>query len=220
MTTSATDPEATARAAFDAAVSAELRRLEADPATRQHLAKRRRTILALASADCDPLTTREDVWRRKDVVRKATWFARDKTWGAHPLMADVLANVTRLTREFEAGKTQRALEAQRAAHNDMMLDLTSRMVQKSLAMLDFPLAQQRVTKDGVTVVEPANWSMSNVASLATAADKIARLALDMSTQNTAADVTTDGQPLPDAAPIAAAIERAAALVYGVEDSAE
>ncbi|MGB1252509.1 MAG: hypothetical protein ACPG8W_17975 [Candidatus Promineifilaceae bacterium] len=181
------------QAAYEAAVSAEFAKLEADPICKRSLEKRKRTIQAVADADADPTRTRKSAFEEPGVIGRATFYNRKSTWFNHPPFRAVLDAVVGLTLDYERKKEGRRREARRSAHKERMLSVTERVLAKIDLMLDMPLTEQKIDSNGVITIKPVNWNLRDVASLVNAADKAARLALDMDTAKEKHDVTSKGE---------------------------
>jgi hypothetical protein len=174
-------------AQLQAAVSAQLARL-----TRPPVKKRHATVLALAEAAIAPGGSRDDVFTRQkkqnpDIVNKHVFYSTNKSWFHDPTFREVLETVELLYRKWAAGRATRDLVRRQQEWEDRVMGAAGKMIDKATAMLDFPLAERTVNKDGKPVViRPGPWSMANVAPLVTAADKLARTVLDMESSDRSA----------------------------------
>lgn len=97
------------------------------------------------------------------------WVERSQAYDAHMDSLEQKAREKALTRKAEDWATKE-------------LEMASLLYDKAKSMLSFPLAKQ-VTKDGQTVVMPADWRMRDAAAIAEAGIKMERLARGQSTEN-------------------------------------
>lgn len=182
---------------LQAAVDAQLARLKHPP-----LEKRRATIRALAAEAIQPGGSRDNVFLRQrkgnpDIVSKGVFYSTKKDWFHDPTFREVLMTVEGLYRKWAGGRALRELVRRQTDWEEKVFQTANRMLDRASAMLDFPLAERTVEKDGKTItVRPGPWSMANVAPLVTAADKLARTALDMETAEKSAVTVAweDGLP--------------------------
>lgn len=184
------------RAAYEAAVEVALSKLEDDPTCKRSLSRRRQAIRAIVDAEVDPSRSRESLWvggRAADaaVPNRSTFFSKRSKWMAHPPFVAVLDEVLRLAREWEQKRSGREREARRVAHQERMLNISSKMLEKAEAMMQFPLSEQTIdTNTGTVVVAPARWDYRSLSTAVSTADKAARLALEMDTKRETQTVET------------------------------
>lgn len=95
------------------------------------------------------------------------WIDRAAAYDAHMAEIEQKAREKALTKKAEDWATKE-------------LEMAALLYDKAKSMLAFPLAKQ-VTKDGQTVVMPADWRMRDAASIAEAGVKMERLARGEST---------------------------------------
>lgn len=90
-------------------------------------------------------------------------------------------------------QNQRNLETWEKARIDWrkrMLGTGERMMARAEEMLQWPIAERTIDRDGQTVIlKPGRWNFGTVAQMAEAADRMVRLAAEMETQRVA--VTAD-----------------------------
>lgn len=208
--------EKQARSNYDAAVNKALARLDEGGFSKSTMQKRRDTIRAIAHCTAHPEMSMSEAFDQPGAVARTTWYRKSKDWGTHPLMQSVLAEVIRLTREYEEQKAARDQEFDRQYWRSEMQDIAHDMLQKARSMLDWPLAISEVSsEDGRTIIfNPANWTMANVPSLVNAADKAARLAMGLDTDQTTVNVNDWRAELADPEAVAEAekAQRALALM--------
>lgn len=95
------------------------------------------------------------------------WVRRAKEYDAHLDSLEQKAREKALTKKAEDWATKE-------------LEMAALLYDKAKSMLAFPLARQK-SKDGLTIVEPADWRMRDAASIAEAGVKMERLARGEST---------------------------------------
>lgn len=96
-----------------------------------------------------------------------SWVARSRDYDAHMAEIEQRGREKALTKKAEDWATKE-------------LEMAALLYDKAKSMLAFPLAKQ-VTKDGQTVVMPADWRMRDAAAIAEAGVKMERLARGEST---------------------------------------
>lgn len=179
------------------AVENELARL----AGMSNQAKRRATILALAEAAIRPDISASDVFKRKGIVSRQTFYSTNKDWSHNALFADVLAKVTLLTQKYHLDKDLAEMTDRQADWREEMGDLAGLAAQKVRAMLDFPLQRVHAADPDSgepIIIEPANWSFANIAPLLRAVDSVGRMALEMETDRTVTTADVEHSQKPDA----------------------
>lgn len=176
---------------FDTAVREQLNRVN-------HLsvpAKRHATIRAMAEAEIRPNASRDALFKRKDIISKSIFYRQDKDWFHDPLFREVLERVIALYRRWDASREIRLTLERQKEWKEKAYQTALAMIEKTAQMMEFPLIETEVDENGRTIVKPARWALGDVARLAPVADKMARLALDMSTDKTETDITTDGEQM-------------------------
>lgn len=200
------DPTAVANAAREWAETVKLDTLaDFDTAVREQLmrvnhmsvtAKRHATIRAMAEAEIRTDISRDSLFSRKDVISKSIFYRQDKDWFHDPLFREVLERVIAIYRRWDSTKELRQMLERQREWREKALDIGHRMADKGLEMMEFPLHDVEVdTESGTAVLKPARWTLDTVPRLATAADKLVRMALDMATDKTETDLTTDGEKM-------------------------
>ena len=104
----------------------------------------------------------------KSAALIARWSSR---WGWVERIAAYEAHM----QEIEQKAREKALTKKAEDWATKELEMAALLYDKAKAMLAFPLARQR-TKDGQTIVEPADWRLRDAASIAEAGVKMERLA--------------------------------------------
>lgn len=150
-----------------------------------HINKKHATIIALVESRLSPEMTEEEVWQRKDTCARTTYHTK---WKKQAIFSEVLTAVTKIATDWQSGTALRHLQERRDAWQEEAHNMASKMLEKAMLMIDFPI-QRTVIEDDNVIIEPVRWSMDTVPRLATAADKMARLALDMDTDTTPANST-------------------------------
>lgn len=103
----------------------------------------------------------------------ARWSSR---WG----WVERIASYEAYMQEIEQKAREKALTKKAEDWATKELEMAALLYDKAKSMLAFPLAKQ-VTKDGQTVVMPADWRMRDAAAIAEAGVKMERLARGEST---------------------------------------
>lgn len=123
----------------------------------------------------------EAVWNQEGAAKRSgakqtrpssTWYARSKQWRWEE-RASAWDNYLRDEDERQWAERREQIKA-----DDW--DMAVALREKARQMLMFPVT--KVTKsdgDGVTIIEPANWTFTDAAKIADLASKMARLAADM-----------------------------------------
>lgn len=101
------------------------------------------------------------------------WVERSQAYDTHMQEIEQKAREKALTKKAEDWATKE-------------LEMAGLLYEKAKSMLGFPLTKQ-VTKDGQTVVMPADWRMRDAAAIAEAGIKMERLARGESTENVSVD---------------------------------
>ncbi len=111
-----------------------------------------------------------------------------------------------------------AQDTRRTAWQERMYDTSNLMVDRAVKMMDFPLEvvefDEEQDEDGRhlhTTIKPGRWTFDTVPKLVSAADKTARLALDMDTDSTRIKQELSGV---DGEPIAVEITAVKTAVLG------
>ena len=92
--------------------------------------------------------------------------------------------------EAAAQKQQEIVAERRQEANNNAWDLYKLLIEKAKQMLAMPLVEQTLDRDGVTVIiKPVKFRFGDAATTIQIADRLARLATDMSTDNVALNVT-------------------------------
>lgn len=193
------DADRDAFVAYQAAVSAELEKL----IELGNYQKRRNTVWQLAWAAVTPQVSQNEVFKRKDVVSRATFFGK---WNKQQPFTAVLERVKQLTRAYVEGKDARELKRQRDELREFERQLSLRLMQKAENMLNFPLQTattstkeirdidgQLVEIHHITTIEPTNWRQRDAGFMLEKGSAVGRRALNMTKDKT--DITTDGEPI-------------------------
>lgn len=165
---------------FAAAVEAQLRKLP-----ESQLYKRRATVLAMAQVGIT-IPTREEVFRRKEVVGKRTFFDKQKGWYHDPEFREVLEVVMRLYRRWSTGSAAREATAEfirrEADLREAEWKASRQMADIVQQILSSPLYDVE-TKDEetgqVVILKPGKWTFDTAARLMEGSSKFGRLALNM-----------------------------------------
>lgn len=173
------------QAQFHTAVTEQLDRLEG-----RLLSKRRSTIQALAEVEINPTRSRTEVFKRKDVVSPQVFYATDKDWFHNPNFREVLETVIAIYQRWDAEQEMRETAERQKQWRESAYAMGTKMADVAMQMLGTELHEIIVSGDNgdEIVVKPARWSFRDVPSMATAADKLVRLSLDMATDKTEQDI--------------------------------
>lgn len=152
-----------------------------------HVAKKQATIIELVAARLSPEMVEEDVWSKEDTCSRTTYHTK---WKKNAVFAGVLAAVTDIAMTWQSGSSLRHLQERQEAWQKQAYEMALKMIEKAGLMIDFPLVRTTMEDDLVTV-EPARWSMDSIPRLVTAADKLARLSLDMATDKSISELVGD-----------------------------
>jgi hypothetical protein len=115
--------------------------------------------------------------------RRHSWVERATLYDAH--MQGIEQRAAEKAVASEAAKWARRQVEQRERDWAM----ADQLREKAERMLTYPLSRQSVRdKDGVTIVEPARWTMADAVRMAETAAKLARLAAEMATDRRQLDV--------------------------------
>lgn len=110
------------------------------------------------------------------------WVERAAAYDSH------MAVIEQIERERVAAENARKWEERKEEARESGWALYLALKEKADSMLKFPLTRQ-TTKDGNTVVEPARWTFHTAARVAEVAVKLARLTVELSTENLYFDVS-------------------------------
>ena len=183
----------TSQAEFDTAVNGQLARISG-----MNLgAKRRNTILQLAEAEINPIISRHDVFSRRDCVSARIFYDTGKDWFHGDAYRQVLENVLALYRRWDAEENIRETMRRQREWKEKAYGIGNDMgsvVETMLKQLLSPMGLDDVIvkegdKDGETIIQLApKWAPRDLPGIATAADKMVRLSLDMATDKTAMEI--------------------------------
>lgn len=171
-------------AALNAAVEAQLRRLEEDERHRSNIKKKRATALAMAQVGLT-IASREEVFKRPDCVTKRIYNDRNRDWAHDPLYRSVEEVLKRLYRKWSRLGTARAATEEfverEAELRETEWNLSRDLTKLALAMVKTTHMEiEGNGEDGKPIViKPARWTFDTVPRLADAASKLGRLALGM-----------------------------------------
>lgn len=82
---------------------------------------------------------------------------------------------------LQNAKDQEKWEERRREWRERAFRLAELMAEKAELMLKVPIVQHVTQANGVTIIEPADWSFNTVPQMAAVSDKLARLAAEMPT---------------------------------------
>ncbi|MCB1719675.1 MAG: hypothetical protein KDK05_31450, partial [Candidatus Competibacteraceae bacterium] len=125
------------------------------------------------------------------------FYDTQKDWFHGSNFRTVLENVIALYRTWESLKQLKVIEERQAEWREKSYRIGNNMADLVQNMLGTDLYEVVMEdSDGreVTVI-PAKWAFRDVAPIATAADKLIRLSLDMPTDKQETDITSNGEKL-------------------------
>ena len=148
-----------------------------------NMRKRRDTIKALGESAVNPEISRASIFRRPTCISEKVFYSTEKDWFHGRNFRTVLERVIALYLTWESIKQLKTIEKRQAEWREKSYNIGNNMAQVAMNMLGTDLYE--VVKDDedgreVTVM-PAKWAFRDAATLATAADKLVRLSLDMPT---------------------------------------
>lgn len=180
-------------------VQAEINRLSGPgfPQSRRAQRQRDATIRALAEATItgEPRTGNDGVLGRNRprlVVSEKTFYDKPY-WYPHPLVKEVIDNVTDLYLARDANEKERARQAKRAWLENKELEAAEKQFNKADDLLSLPhLTKKTKTVDGETtiILDPANAAIFNAAvNLNMRGSDLARRSLALPTEVRRAELT-------------------------------
>lgn len=163
---------------FHTAVNQQLAQLDG-----HNIRKRRDTIIALGEAAVNPEISRPSVFKRSNIIAEQTFYNTKKDWFHGANFRTVLENVIALYRTWESLKQLQVIEERQVEWREKSYRIGNNMadlVQNMLGTDLYEVVMEDADGREVTVI-PAKWAFRDVAPIATAADKLIRLSLDMPT---------------------------------------
>lgn len=164
-------------------------------------AKRINTVLGMVDTVLYPNITRESVLQREGTVGHRVFYSRKKDWYHHPVFREVLETVLAIFRRWKAEEGERLAAEKLRKWNEQMMETADLMAQASKQILTNYIEQPfDVTIDDkngekITKLTP-KANVRDVAVIAPAADKIARMAMGQPTDKTTNQLTgEDGKPI-------------------------
>ena len=145
--------------------------------------KRRNTVKAMGEAAVNPEISRASIFKRPNCISEKVFYDTQKDWFHGSNFRTVLENVIALYRTWESLKQLKVIEERQAEWREKSYRIGNNMADLVQNMLGTDLYEVVMEdSDGreVTVI-PAKWAFRDVAPIATAADKLIRLSLDMPT---------------------------------------
>ncbi|MEZ4542091.1 MAG: hypothetical protein R3C43_19110 [Chloroflexota bacterium] len=186
---------------FDRQVMAEIDRLEGPefPATRRARRQRTETIRALAAATVadEPWTGEAGVLgpRRPSSIISEKNFYEKAHWYQHPMVREVIDNVTALYLAREAAERERARQEKRAWLENKEMEAAETQFAKAGDLLALPHIAKKTKqgKDGegpTIILDPANAAVFNAAvNLNKSASDLARRSMGLPTEVKRAELT-------------------------------
>jgi hypothetical protein len=154
--------------------------------------RRRATALAIAESSIVPAMSRNDIFKRPDVVSRTTFYNRDKDWIHHPEYRLALEVLCGLYQRWDAAREAREMMQRQAEWRE-------KTYKRANDLLEVGDTTRIMLLDGMlSHLNPADITWTNISQLIAAvsrtsldADKLARLALGMDTEQTAVAVTAE-----------------------------
>lgn len=176
------------QADLEAAVAEQLARIHRRP---QEL--RINTAKAIIAAATNPTTSVNAVFGTDGVVTQATFYNMKKDWIHDPLYREVLEVCIALHRHWDATAAVRERNKQREDWQKRMYGLSTQTADMVEEMLKNGLHERYEYDDNGTpvIIMKPKYSPRDIATLLPAADKVARMALEMHTDSTAVDVKAE-----------------------------
>ena len=114
-----------------------------------------------------------------------SWVSRAAAYDAH------LDEQRRAEADRVAAEKAEELARRREEHREAEIELSRKLLERAQLLLRWPTTEQVLQRDGKTyIIKPARWRERDVAAIILAASKVGRLALDMETDHSKAEVTT------------------------------
>lgn len=193
---------------FERRVNEEIDRLEGPEFPTGRLARRQReaTIRALAEATLEGRSWTGEHGamgaKRGRMVVSETNFYRKRHWYAHPLVREVIENVTALYLERDAAEREKARQDKRAWLEAKEMEAAETQFAKASDLLSLPhiakKTKQGKGEEGTTIIlDPANAAVFNAAvNLNKEASNLARRSLGLPTDVKRAELSgVDGGPI-------------------------
>ncbi|MCI0728859.1 MAG: hypothetical protein L0332_19385 [Chloroflexi bacterium] len=156
-----------------------------------HIAKKKQTVIAVVEAMITPGDSVNALFtdnERRIAAGLCSYTIWKVKWSKDPLIISVLHNVLKIAREWHDTAELRAMKQRREEWQERARKLAQEMVTKVEGMLGHPLEIEVIEEDDegrpIKLAVPAKWTFDTVPRLALAADKIARLSLEMPTEKT------------------------------------
>lgn len=151
------------------------------------------TAKAIVSAATDPTRSINDAFSDDGVVAQQTFYSKKKDWIHDPTYREILEIAIALQRQWDSMADTRKRNKRREDWQEKMYGLANDMADMGKAMLEAGLYERYEYEDDgkpVIILKP-KYAVRDIAAIVPASDKLARLALDMHTDNTAVDVTAE-----------------------------
>ena len=161
--------------------------------TRRPQELRRNTAQAIVSAATDPTRSINDVFADDGVVAQQTFYSKAKDWVHDPAYREVLEIAIALQRQWDATADIRKRNKRREEWQEKMYTLAGEMADMGKEMLKRGLDERYEYDDDGTpiIIMKPKYAVRDIATIVPVADKLARLSLDMNTDQTAVDVTAE-----------------------------